>query len=58
MKTSLISSVSQFDLVLKLCLGAKPTKAPVAMRLNFGHPVPLGGKLADIFMIRIIAYSG
>jgi len=37
---------------------AKLTKAPVAMRLNFGHPVPLDGKLTHIFMIRIIAYSG
>ena len=58
MKTSLISSVSHFNLVLKLCLGAKPTKAPVAMKLNFRHTVPLGGNPADIFMIRIIAYSG
>jgi len=57
MKISLIFSVSHLNLVLKLCLGAKPTKVPVAMKLNFGHHVPLGGKRADIFMIRIIAYA-
>jgi len=57
-RTSLISSVSHFHLVLKFCLGAKPTKDPVAMGLNLGAPVSLGGKLADIFLIRMIAYSG
>jgi len=43
---------------LKLSLGAKPTKVPRDDETKIWAPVLLGGKLADIYLIRIIAYCG
>jgi len=43
---------------LKFCLGAKPTKVPLDDGTKIWAPVSLGGKLADIYLIRIIAYCG
>jgi len=41
---------------LKLCLG--PKKVPRGDGAEFWAPVSLGGKLVDVCLIRIIAYSG
>jgi len=44
---------------LKVLFGELTQKIlPVATGLNFGPPVSLGGKLADICLIQIITYSG
>jgi len=59
MKTALLSSVSHLNFgVEALYGGLSPRNPRVAMGLNFGHLVSLGGKLGDICLIRIIAYSG
>jgi len=54
-----MSSVLNFNLDVEALFGGlSPQKPPVWTELNFEPPVSLGGKLADICLIRVIAYSG
>jgi len=58
-KTTLISSVSHLNLGVGALFEELTQKSlPVATGLNFGPPVSIGGKLADIGLMQIIAYSG
>jgi len=58
-KTTLISSVSHLNLGVEAFFeNLTPKSLPVATGLNFGPPVSLGGKLADVCLIQNIAYSG
>jgi len=54
-KTTLISSVSHFNLMVETLFGAQ--KSPPWRWYWILDPL-LGGKLTDICLIRIIAYSG
>jgi len=58
-KTALISSVSHLNLRVETLLAEiSPKRSPPSDGTEFGPPVSLGGKLGDICLIRIIAYSG
>ena len=58
-KTALISSVSHFNLgVETLFVGLKPKEVPRGDGTEFWASYVASGKLADICLIRIVAYSG
>jgi len=56
-KTTLISSVSHFNLWVETLFEWLSLKKSSGDDAEFWPPVLLGGKLADISLIRIIAYS-
>jgi len=50
-KTTLICTISHFNLGIEALFGGLSPQKNVATGLNFGAPVSLGGKLADICLI-------
>jgi len=55
----LISSVSHFSLGVEALFGGLlPQKVPCGDGTEFWAPVSLDSRVADIFLIRIMAYSG
>ena len=58
-KATVVSSVSHFNLRVEILFGGLSRKKPPRDHgTEFWVPVSLGGKMSDICLIRIIAYSG